>query len=227
MAKNQLPEGVGKKIVEALKKQTEIELEQAKPVPVNVLGDNSSVNNNKTNNEDIPLRPNLNYYDEEETTNNTEEETLIIEDNQDASFSEPVLTQPEITPISQETEPAVQPVVFDTPSLHEEEMRQFDMPSNVVVLRKLVNQLPPGVSKQTGAQIIRQTIEALGISMNSVLGEAQGVQDNLNATIKECSVKIQEYKTNIIYLERNVQEYQKQARQINDLISLFILAENK
>ena len=227
MAKNQLPEGVGKKIVEALKKQTEIELEQAKPVPVNVLGDNSSVNNNKTNNEDIPLRPNLNYYDEEETTNNTEEETLIIEDNQEASFSEPVLTQPEITPISQETEPAVQPVVFDTPSLHEEEMRQFDMPSNVVVLRKLVNQLPPGVSKQTGAQIIRQTIEALGISMNSVLGEAQGVQDNLNATIKECSVKIQEYKTNITYLERNVQEYQKQARQINDLISLFILAENK
>ena len=63
--------------------------------------------------------------------------------------------------------------------------------------------------------------------MNSVLGEAQGVQDNLNATIKECAVKIQEYKTNISYLERNVQEYQKQARQINDLISLFILAENK
>ena len=39
-------------------------------------------------------------------------------------------------------------------------------------------------------------------------------------------VKIQEYKSNIAYLEKNVQEYQKQARQVNDLISLFILTEN-
>lgn len=221
MAKNQLPEGVGKKIVEALKKQTEIELEQAKPVPVNVLA-----NSTPAASEDIPLRPTLNYYNEEETTTNSEEETLIIEDNPEDTFTQPVTPQIDLTPKAPEAEVPASLSFEDSP-LAQEDARQFDMPSNVVVLRKLVNQLPPGVSKQTGAQIIRQTIEALGISMNSVLGEAQGVQDNLNATIKECAVKIQEYKSNIAYLERNVQEYQKQARQINDLISLFILAENK
>ncbi len=220
MAKNQLPEGVGKKIVEALKKQTEIELEQAKPAPVNVLSNNTPAS------EDIPLRPNINFYNEEETATTSEEETLIVEDNQEEAVIQTAAPKMDIKPQIAETEiPA--PISFDESSISHEEARQFDMPSNVVVLRKLVNQLPPGVSKQTGAQIIRQTIEALGISMNSVLGEAQGVQDNLNATIKECAVKIQEYKSNIAYLERNVQEYQKQARQINDLISLFILAENK
>lgn len=220
MAKNQLPEGVGKKIVEALKKQTEIELEQAKPAPVNVLA-----NNTPAANEDIPLRPALNYYNEEETTN-SEEETLIVEDSQEDSFIQSA-TAPQTEVKAKLPETEIPQLSFEDSPIVQEDTRQFDMPSNVVILRKLVNQLPPGVSKQTGAQIIRQTIEALGISMNSVLGEAQGVQDNLNATIKECAVKIQEYKTNITYLERNVQDYQKQARQINDLISLFILAENK
>ncbi|MBR6163625.1 hypothetical protein IKQ26_07045 [bacterium] len=210
MAKNQLPEGVGKKIVEALKKQTEIELEQSKPAPVNAL---SGVASNVAT--DIPLRPATNPVQEE----THEEETLIVEDSHDnsfmESFSQPVEVESPIAPS------------YDNQDITQEDLRQFDMPSNVVILRKLVNQLPPGVSKQTGAQIIRQTIEALGISMNSVLGEAQGVQDNLNVTIKECAMKIQEYKSNIAYLEKNVQEYQKQARQINDLISLFILTDNK
>ena len=213
MAKNQLPEGVGKKIVEALKKQTEIELEQSRPVPVNALGGTSASSAASEN--DIPLRPVANPIAQE----NTEEETLIVEDSHDNSFMETFSNPVEVeTPIA----PAYD--VHD--DITQEDMRQFDMPSNVVILRKLVNQLPPGVSKQTGAQIIRQTIEALGISMNSVLGEAQGVQDNLNVTIKECAMKIQEYKSNIAYLEKNVQEYQKQSRQINDLISLFILTEN-
>ncbi len=212
MAKNQLPEGVGKKIVEALKKQTEIELEQSKPAPVNALGGSSST----AATADIPLRPMENPIKQE----HTEEETLIVEDSRDNSFME-TFSQPV------EVEPPMAPNYDVRDDITQEDMRQFDMPSNVVILRKLVNQLPPGVSKQTGAQIIRQTIEALGISMNSVLGEAQGVQDNLNVTIKECAMKIQEYKSNIAYLEKNVQEYQKQARQINDLISLFILTDNK
>ena len=211
MAKNQLPEGVGKKIVEALKKQTEIELEQSRPVPVNALGGNSSTGNAAT---EIPLRTSTNPVQQE----NTEEEALIVEDSHDNSFMEEFSQPAEVdSPIAPS---------FDVQDMAQDEVRQFDMPSNVVILRKLVNQLPPGVSKQTGAQIIRQTIEALGISMNSVLGEAQGVQDNLNVTIKECAMKIQEYKSNIAYLEKNVQEYQKQSRQINDLISLFILTDN-
>lgn len=213
MAKNQLPEGVGKKIVEALKKQTEIELEQSRPAPVNALSGNTAT---VAATADIPLRPMENPIQQE----HTEEETLIVEDSRDNSFLE-TFSQPV------EVEPQMAPNYDVHDDITQEDMRQFDMPSNVVILRKLVNQLPPGVSKQTGAQIIRQTIEALGISMNSVLGEAQGVQDNLNVTIKECAMKIQEYKSNIAYLEKNVQEYQKQARQINDLISLFILTDNK
>ena len=102
-----------------------------------------------------------------------------------------------------------------------------DLPTNVAVLKKLISQLPAGVSKQVGAQIIRQTIEALGISMNSVLQEAQQVQETLNNAVTECSIKMQEYKNQIMQLEANTRDYQRQMAQINDLISLFILTDNK
>ena len=57
-----------------------------------------------------------------------------------------------------------------------DELYQFEIPSNVAVLKKLISQLPSGVTRQTGAQIIKQTMEALGISMKSVLQDAQAVQ---------------------------------------------------
>lgn len=217
MTKNQLPEGIGKKIVEALKKQTELEFNsETTKTPTNIL---DNVADSSTENE-IPLNSSINYYNSSSNLSQeeqTESEALIIEDN-----NEPDLTQDFVGTKTSN----VNLSSYSLPNTDQEPMQNFDIPANVVVLRKLVNQLPPGVSKQTGAQIIRQTIEALGISMNSVLGEAQGVQDNLNMAIKECTVKIQEYKSDIAYLEKNVQEYQKQARQVNDLISLFILTEN-
>jgi len=100
------------------------------------------------------------------------------------------------------------------------------MPPNVAVLKRLITQLPNGVTKQTGAQIIRQTMEALGISMNNVLHEAQQVQDGLNDSVKTCMFSIQEYKNNIKQLEKQVLDYQKQIAYLNDLISLFVMTDN-
>ena len=58
----------------------------------------------------------------------------------------------------------------------------FEMPANIAVLKKLISQLPSGVSRHTGAQIIKQTMEALGISMKSVLQDAQQVQESLKVS---------------------------------------------
>ena len=98
----------------------------------------------------------------------------------------------------------------------------FEMPSNIAVLKKLISQLPSGVSRHTGAQIIKQTMEALGISMKSVLQDAQQVQESLKVSARECQANIQEYKKQILNLEKQSQNYQKQYSALNDLISLFI-----
>jgi predicted RNase H-like nuclease (RuvC/YqgF family) len=65
-------------------------------------------------------------------------------------------------------------------------------------------------------------MEALGISMKSVLTEAQEVQANLKESSKECQMMIQEYKRKITALEKQTQNFQKQYSALNDLISLFI-----
>ena len=101
----------------------------------------------------------------------------------------------------------------------------YSMPANVAVLKRLIMQLPQGVSKQTGAQIIRQTMEALGISMNSVLKEAQQGQDSITASAKACMSTIAEYRNHIKNLEKQVQDYKKQAVALNDLISLFVMTD--
>ena len=98
----------------------------------------------------------------------------------------------------------------------------MDLPSNVAVLKQLITKLPANVSKQTGALIIRQTMEALGISMNSVLNEAQQVQENLNNSALECQNSIVEYKKQINILEAQTQKFQRQYAAVNDIISLFV-----
>ena len=103
-----------------------------------------------------------------------------------------------------------------------DELDGVEIPTNVMVLKQLINQLPTGVSKQTGAQIIKQTMEALGISMKGVLQEAQGVQESLNNSSKECQTSIMEYKKQIGVLERQAQKYQRQSNSLNDIISLFV-----
>ena len=110
---------------------------------------------------------------------------------------------------------------------NEEDVEEFEMPNNINVLKRLIAQLPTGVPRQTGAQIIRQTIEALGIPMKTVLQDAQRVRDCLNSSIKDCNYTIQEYKSNIRTLEKQSASYQKQLNKLNDIIGLFVYSEKK
>ena len=88
------------------------------------------------------------------------------------------------------------------------DLYNFEVPNNVAVLKKLIAKLPSGVTRQTGAQIIKQTMEALGISMRSVLQEAQQVQESLNSSARECQTSIMEYKKQIGVLEKQAQKFQ-------------------
>ena len=204
MSANQLPENMGKKIVEALKRQA-------------MYGEDFSTTNEQPEQEKFIL---------------PQEDTIVENDTDDLStVNEVEDVQPQLQPQSIVNE---EPTQFSIPSSSPVTLQNVafnsyapEMPTNVAVLKKLISQLPAGVSKQIGAQIIRQTIEALGISMNSVLQEAQQVQDNLNNSVAECTMKIQEYKNQIMQLESNARDYQRQMAQINDLISLFILTDKK
>lgn len=191
-------ESVGKKIVEALKKQAEnmdiqddIQADSFDTAPVtNPINDDIF---SSTSSDDFfaePAKPvkNNSFFDD-------------IEEDKDSFFAEPKQVQ---TP------------VVETMS------ESFEMPANITVLKKLISQLPSGVSRHTGAQIIKQTMEALGISMKSVLQDAQQVQENLKVSARECQASIQEYKKQILTLEKQSQSYQKQYSALNDLISLFI-----
>ena len=106
------------------------------------------------------------------------------------------------------------------------DLYNFEVPNNVAVLKKLIAKLPSGVTRQTGAQIIKQTMEALGISMRSVLQEAQQLQEQLSTSTKECQATISEYKRQIVTLEEQAQSYKKQYNNLNELVSLFINTEN-
>lgn len=106
------------------------------------------------------------------------------------------------------------------------DLYNFEVPNNVAVLKKLIAKLPSGVTRQTGAQIIKQTMEALGISMKSVLQEAQQLQEQLSSSTKECQATISEYKRQIVTLEEQAQSYKKQYNNLNELVSLFIDTEN-
>ena len=106
------------------------------------------------------------------------------------------------------------------------DLYNFEVPNNVAVLKKLIAKLPSGVTRQTGAQIIKQTMEALGISMKSVLQEAQQLQEQLSSSTKECQATISEYKRQIVTLEEQAQSYKKQYNNLNELVSLFIQTEN-
>ena len=188
-------ESVGKKIVEALKKQAE-NIETPEEIDFSTEEKNSTLNDVFSSNSDLfaaeeePVKPSekfVSFFDD------------VEEDNSDPFFSEP--TQVQTTTESSEN---------------------FEMPANIAVLKKLISQLPSGVSRHTGAQIIKQTMEALGISMKSVLQDAQQVQEGLKVSASECQASIQEYKKQILTLEKQSQNYQKQYSALNDLISLFI-----
>ena len=186
-------ESVGKKIVEALKKQAE-SMDMEESVDSSLF---------------------------EEST--VEEPSSDIFASNDDIFAEPVAqAKPSFfDDVEEDKEP-----LFAEPQLQasviENSTDSFEMPANIAVLKKLISQLPSGVSRHTGAQIIKQTMEALGISMKSVLQDAQQVQESLKVSARECQGTIQEYKKQILVLEKQSQNYQKQYSALNDLISLFI-----
>lgn len=97
---------------------------------------------------------------------------------------------------------------------------------NVKTLVQLVNDLPEGVTKQTGAQIIRLTMEAMGISMETVLSDAQTVQSQLLDVVRSNIKKIEEYKTIIRKLETEIRYHQGKANELSEIIDLFILSNS-
>ncbi len=184
-------ESVGKKIVEALKKQAE--------------------------NIDITEEDNSSLFEEPIVA---QEGSVEVKDDFFAEPVAPAKTSSFFDDIEEEKEP-----IFAEPQIQPsivEATEGFEMPANITVLKKLISQLPSGVSRHTGAQIIKQTMEALGISMKSVLQDAQQVQESLKVSARECQGTIQEYKKQILTLEKQSQSYQKQYSALNDLISLFI-----
>ncbi len=222
MTRNQLPEGVGKKIVEALKRQTEADI-----TPVSsqeeIMGNNIPLT-------DIQDLPEIKFEPIKEEVDLNEN---IIVEEEPSPVPMGIYQTKDIQPAEINDKPSAS---FTSMQLQNKESMQkavlgstaqINIPSNVAVLKNLISSLPVGVTKQTGAQIIRQTLEAMGIPMNNVLKEAQEVQEELNSSTRECMLRIQEYKTNILQLEQSVQEYQKNITQINDLVSLFLLTDRK
>lgn len=203
MANSRMTEGVGKKIVEALKMQSDIEIN---PVQQTVADDFEIKQDLHT---DEPLEENSFVEKEPAQDEFNFDESILNDDFSAVNEPEPAVVMPKLDITPQQ------------PSLHSE-LDDFEIPSNVAVLKQLITKLPTGVTKQTGALIIKQTMEALGISMKSVLQEAQQVQEGLNNSSRECQASIMEYKKQIGILEKQAQKYQRQYAALNDIISLFV-----
>ncbi len=277
MTRNQLPDGVGKKIVEALKRQAEADITPVQEnnnnisneLPLTEINDIEELQFQESSNGADSLdsliieeEPDLNVLDDLTDNNISITPDAAVEVKAEAKPVEPLKADEfdeliNELPVSSEVKHEEKPVINNTPvkevasqsipisafvqspinnqpqiSVEKEQIQraaiingQISIPSNVAKLKSLISTLPVGVTKQTGAQIIRQTMEAMGIPMNGVLKEAQEVQEELNSSTRECLLKIQEYKTNIMQLEQSVQEYQKSVNQINDLVSLFLLTD--
>ncbi len=228
MTRNQLPDGVGKKIVEALKRQAEADI-----TPITKEEDN--ISSNISNNIPLTEIQDLNEVPYEQPINEEASDNVIVEEE---TFNLPSGIYQEKAEESDNTKNIDQTnniINRQEQYLYNENINnqtlygtpQVNIPANVATLKNLIATLPAGVTKQTGAQIIRQTLEAMGLPMTNVLKEAQGLQDELKSSTRECMLKIQDYKTQILQLENSVQEYQKNISQINDLISLFLLTNTK
>ena len=204
MANNRMTEGVGKKIVEALKMQSDIEITPIQEVETDDFEFEENVQPEDSIDDEV-------VYEDGDMVE--DEDVEIYEEPEEVSFVEP---QPIFT------EPQPVPQINLQQTFVASELDDFEIPSNVAVLKQLITKLPTGVTKQTGALIIKQTMEALGISMKSVLQEAQQVQEGLNNSARECQSSIMEHKKQIGLLEKQAQKYQRQYAALNDIISLFV-----
>lgn len=210
MADSKMNDSVGRKIVEALKMQsTDVQEE----TPVNEVSevDADSQNEDTFNNDDFNM-------DSQNFSNDLPSDIQLKIQNQ---LKEPVQPQFQSSYIDNAFQQSLARNLGDNDTFAQVP-DDFDYPANVAVLRQLIAKLPAGVSKQTGATIIRQTMEALGISMQAVIQEAKQVQGTLIENSKECQSNILEYKKQIGILESKSQQYKRQSAVMNDIINLFI-----
>ncbi len=210
MADSKINDSVGRKIVEALKMQsTDVQEE----TPVNEVSevDVDSQNEDTFNNDDFNM-------DSQNFSNDLPSDIQLKIQNQ---LKEPVQPQFQSSYIDNAFQQSLARNLGDNDTFAQVP-DDFDYPANVAVLRQLIAKLPAGVSKQTGATIIRQTMEALGISMQAVIQEAKQVQGTLIENSKECQSNILEYKKQIGILESKSQQYKRQSAVMNDIINLFI-----
>ena len=205
MQNNNLPKNMGKKIADALKQQDVAE-ENLDTIEI----DTDSVSDT------------IDYQETNETFDNSSFDLDDEEEKNDMQSDYNPVFSVDVDEIEQAPD-----LKLSINSEEDEVAEEFEMPNNINVLKRLISQLPTGVPRQTGAQIIRQTIEALGIPMKSVLQDAQRVRDCLNSSIKDCNYTIQEYKTNIRNLEKQSANYQKQLNKLNDIIGLFVYNDRK
>ena len=201
MSSNKIAEGVGKKIVEALKQQSDVEI-----VPVQETPDEQD---SQISTESISMPE--------------EKDDSIFTASFEGMKSGILDSVAEPSGISVDNSLNNSLMNFKVSDYgNRNTVEEMELPSNVAILRQLITKIPTGVSKQTGALIIKQTMEALGISMTNVLQEAQQVQERLTQSVKECQMNVLDYKKQINILEVQAQKYQRQFAAINDIISLFI-----
>lgn len=235
MATNKLNDGVGKKIVEALKMHTP-EVSEEENVSENLqdesLSDteNSDFSDNAVDNDNSSPIADEQEAQTQEVVNIPSELQMKIqaqlkEQANNAQFqaamNSPISSQSYID--SAFAQSLAQNIGINSFNQMPDD---FNYPANVAVLKQLISKLPTGVSRQTGAIIIKQTMEALGISMQNVIQEAKQVQDALNNNARECQATIVEYRKQIGILEAKSQQAQRQAAVMNDIISLFIHTGN-
>ena len=210
MADSKMNDSVGRKIVEALKMQS-TDVQEETPVNEVSGADVDSQNEDTFNNDDFNL-------DSQKFSNDLPSDIQLKIQNQ---LKEPVQPQFQSSYIDNAFQQSLARNLGDNDTFAQVP-DDFDYPANVAVLRQLIAKLPAGVSKQTGATIIRQTMEALGISMQAVIQEAKQVQGTLIENSKECQSNILEYKKQIGILESKSQQYKRQSAVMNDIINLFI-----
>ena len=216
MAINKINDSVGKKIVEALKMQAPEESTKNEQVEEEIQDNNVMF----LDKEEAPEFSNGNSDNTKEDYSNSLNSD--IQSTVQPSTS-PESVQPQIKPTNNQSfidnafaQSLAQNIGYtQVPD-------DFNYPANVAVLKQLIAKLPTGVSKQTGAIIIKQTMEALGIPMQSVIQEARQVQESLNNNARECQANIVDYRKQISILEAKSQQYGRLSAEMNDIISLFV-----
>lgn len=199
---NKLPEGMGKKIIEALKTNREDEI---------------------YNNSEYKIKDQNNYYTQDEYLNKNQK-NWTFQKNEDRSSQEP-----DYKNYNYNYELNSQNYCSNNEEYREQRVNNKEAigSSNINTLVNLVTKLPPGVTKQTGAQIIRHTMEAMGISMNKVLTNAQIAQEELEQDIRNNINVIEEYRAKIKILDQEIQQFRKKSQDLENIISLFILSDNQ